>query len=267
MRKSSPSRRFMSPNWAPQMRVAFSSMLWNTGSKSPADRLITLKHFGRRRLLLQRFGKLARSCLHLLEQPHIADGDHGLVGKSLQQADLLVAERTHFGAPKHNRADALAFAQQWNTQHRANIRPSRKFAGVWKYFSFGSEKVMHMHRLAVDNRATGDPLAIDGLPVPDNRNRSVLGLKQQVVAVLQGCKGVVRLAKLTGAFDNRIKHWFDIGRRGGDHTKDIAASGLVGQRLREIARAWPAPPRTGAHCRWRSRPGRRRSAAERSACR
>ena len=47
---------------------------------------MTLKHFGRRRLLLQRFGKVARSCLHLLEQPHIADRDHGLVGESLQQS-------------------------------------------------------------------------------------------------------------------------------------------------------------------------------------
>ena len=63
-----------------------------------------------------------------------------------------------------------------------------------------------------------------------------MGLKQQVVAVLQGYKGVVRLAKLAGAFDNCIEHWFDICRRGGDHTKDIAASGLMGQRLREVAR-------------------------------
>ena len=39
-----------------------------------------------RRLLLQRFGEIARPGLHLLEQSHIADGDHGLVGEDLQMA-------------------------------------------------------------------------------------------------------------------------------------------------------------------------------------
>ena len=35
--KASPSRRDMTPNLASQMRVAFSSMAWNTGSSSPGD--------------------------------------------------------------------------------------------------------------------------------------------------------------------------------------------------------------------------------------
>src|SRR5215469_6122377 len=37
MRKASPSRRYMVPNLAPQMRVAFSSMAWNTDSRSPGE--------------------------------------------------------------------------------------------------------------------------------------------------------------------------------------------------------------------------------------
>ena len=34
-----------------------------------------------RRLLLQRFADLCGTRLHLLEQPNVLDGDHGLVGK------------------------------------------------------------------------------------------------------------------------------------------------------------------------------------------
>jgi hypothetical protein len=33
--------------------------------------------------------------LQLLEQPHVLDGDHGLVGEGLEQRDVLVGERTH----------------------------------------------------------------------------------------------------------------------------------------------------------------------------
>ena len=42
MRKASPSRRSRLPNLAPQMRTAFSSMAWNTGSSSPGELEMTL---------------------------------------------------------------------------------------------------------------------------------------------------------------------------------------------------------------------------------
>ena len=44
----------MVPNLATQMRVAFSSMAWNTGSSSPGELRDDLQHLGGRRLLLQR---------------------------------------------------------------------------------------------------------------------------------------------------------------------------------------------------------------------
>ncbi len=37
MRKASPSRRYRSPNLASQIRTAFASMAWNTGSSSPGE--------------------------------------------------------------------------------------------------------------------------------------------------------------------------------------------------------------------------------------
>ena len=51
-----------------------------------------LQHLRRCSLLLQRFGKLPRALLLRLEQPHVLDGDHRLVGEGLSQLDLLVSE-------------------------------------------------------------------------------------------------------------------------------------------------------------------------------
>ena len=55
------------------MRIAFASMAWNTGSSSPGD---DAQHLGGSGLLLQRLAQLARARLHLIEQPHVLDGDH-----------------------------------------------------------------------------------------------------------------------------------------------------------------------------------------------
>ena len=47
--------------------------------------------FTRRCLLLQRF-------LQFLEQPHVLDGDHGLVGEGFKQLDLRRGEGAHLDA-------------------------------------------------------------------------------------------------------------------------------------------------------------------------
>ena len=53
-RNASPSHSHKLPNLASQMRVAFSSMAWNTGSSSPGELRDDLQHLGGRGLLLQR---------------------------------------------------------------------------------------------------------------------------------------------------------------------------------------------------------------------
>ena len=55
----------------------------NTGCMSVGDWLITLQDLARRRLLLERL-------LGLVEQAHVLDRDHRLVGEGLEQRDLLV---------------------------------------------------------------------------------------------------------------------------------------------------------------------------------
>ena len=46
--------------------------------------------------MLQRLAQFRVALLELLKQPHVLDGDHGLVGEGLEQGDLLVGERTDF---------------------------------------------------------------------------------------------------------------------------------------------------------------------------
>ena len=62
------------------------------------------QHLRGRGLLLQRLGKLARALLHLVEQPHVLDRDHRLVGERPHQLDLTIRERA--GRPAGNRDDA-----------------------------------------------------------------------------------------------------------------------------------------------------------------
>ena len=52
------SVRNINPKLASQMRAAFSSIAWNTGSSSPGDELMTRQHLRRRCLLLQRLGQI-----------------------------------------------------------------------------------------------------------------------------------------------------------------------------------------------------------------
>jgi hypothetical protein len=54
--------------------------------------------------------------LQLSEQPHILDGDDGLVGEGLEEADLLLAERAYVCSTKLYRPDRRPLPQQRNAE-------------------------------------------------------------------------------------------------------------------------------------------------------
>src|SRR5262249_35191075 len=60
-----------------------------------------------RGLLLQRLRELARARLHLVEQPHVLDRNHRLVGEGRCQFDLFVGKRPYFAAINSNHADQI----------------------------------------------------------------------------------------------------------------------------------------------------------------
>ena len=62
-------------------------------------------HLAQRVDLFQRLLQFAGPLLNLLEEAHILDGDDGLVGKGLEELDLLVGEGLGFLATNHDRPE------------------------------------------------------------------------------------------------------------------------------------------------------------------
>ncbi len=69
------------------------------------------EHLGRRRLMLQRLAQFRVALAEFLEQAHVLDGDHGLVGEGFKQFDLLVGERTNLHTSNDDRPKRNTLAQ------------------------------------------------------------------------------------------------------------------------------------------------------------
>ena len=74
-----------------------------------------LEELAGRRLLLERYPQLAVADVELREQPHVLDGDHGLVGKRLKKGDLAICKWVFLESPNCEGADRLARADQRST--------------------------------------------------------------------------------------------------------------------------------------------------------
>ena len=87
--------------------------------------------------------------LHLVEQPHVLDRDHRLVGEGGDQLDLLVGERPHRCSDQRHDADWDAFAHERDAEHGTNaaefLHASERIFGI-------SMNVMNMNRLSFQQR-------------------------------------------------------------------------------------------------------------------
>ena len=70
--------------------------------------------FARRSLLFQRF-------LEFLEQPHVLDGDHRLVGEGFEQFDLRRGEGAHLGATCVQCSNEFPLLTKGNDQEGARV--------------------------------------------------------------------------------------------------------------------------------------------------
>src|SRR5262245_12553752 len=70
------------------------------------------KNFRGSRLALQSDAQIERLRLQLLKQPSVFDGDHRLVRKGIDELDLTLGERAHFGAPNVDHPNCLACMDQ-----------------------------------------------------------------------------------------------------------------------------------------------------------
>jgi hypothetical protein len=71
------------------------------------------------RLVLACLCKLAALVLNLVEQPHVLDRDHGLVGEGLHKFNLFVGKGTGGGSCEPDHANRISFSQQRHPEQRA----------------------------------------------------------------------------------------------------------------------------------------------------
>ena len=119
-----------------------------------------LQHLGRRCLLLQRlFG--------LVEQANVLDGDHGLIGEGLHQADLRSENAPHLVAQQRDHADGTPLPQHRHGQHVRNRSalhlPRRR--GI-PFRSAG--RVLDMYRAAIEKGAPPIRESAQRQPLPSN---------------------------------------------------------------------------------------------------
>src|SRR6266851_3685083 len=116
-----------------------------------------------RRLLLEGFGNLSmRFCkgevlfLQLREQSHILDGDYGLVGKGLEEGDLLSRERAHLEPPDRDYADNGVLAHERDDEHGAEAAALLQHS-CFEIIAAGEfvENVVDVNRPTLHNGASG----------------------------------------------------------------------------------------------------------------
>ena len=105
--------------------------------------------------LVGRLGGRAR-LLGLVEQPHVLDRDHRLVGEGLHERDLDRRERAHLVAQQRDRTHCLALAQQRHREHRTESVPRLNLADVRILGIDEREDVLDMDKAALQHRASAD---------------------------------------------------------------------------------------------------------------
>ena len=123
-------------------------------------------------MVLKRLLQLGGARLHFVEQTHVLNRDHGLIGEGGRELDLLVRERSDSAPNERDDADRNAFSQEGHAQLRtelAQLRDVHRIFGVFK-------SIMNMHNARLEESS------------PDQRSASRLMCDTvHVVPLLIGC--------------------------------------------------------------------------------
>ena len=225
------------PNLASQMRVAFSSMAWNTGSSSPGELVMTCST-----------SEVAVCCSSASDSSRVractssnsrtfSIAITAWSAKVVDQLDLLVGERPHDAARQDEHADRHSFAQQRHAEHRAQVlRSSRPRINV----NSGSALTSAMWTaLAFEHaRPPTDPSI--RLPRMTLHVLHVLGREAVARDVMIEPSLASRMAALSAShsraaeFDQRVEHRLQIEGRAADDLEHVGGGGLLLQRLAQL---------------------------------
>ena len=195
-----------------------------------------LQNLRGRRLLLQGFGEIVGARLHLVEQPHVLNRDHRLVGKGGDQLDLPFRKWPHGGPLQIDHTDRCSFAQHRNTEHCVDAadlcRPAK---GVLRI----GQDVGNLNDLAFQKRPSDYRSASEW-----NRMSGHVGLVLGCVAVLGNLPVDAILLAIDGShiglaqprhrFDQRVEHVLQIEGRAADDLEHVGGCGLLLQRFAQL---------------------------------
>ena len=91
--------------------------------------------------------------LDFVEQPHVLDRDHRLIGESSSELDLSVAEPTHGPAHQHNDTDWNSFSQQRDAQLSAR---SNSLHGINELEVRFTEDICNVDNVPCEGRSSSD---------------------------------------------------------------------------------------------------------------
>src|SRR5215831_3962842 len=165
----------------------------------------------------------------LREQPHVLDGDDGLVGEGLEQRDLLVGEGVDFGPADYDHADRYTFAQKRRRQHGAKATTN-----PWKLRLQPRRDVIDMDRPAFDNGEASRIITADRASRVGQGKGSKPGDKPQRVTLDAADYRVVCSAESSRILGNGIENRLDIGGRLTDDPQNLTRRRLLLQRLAHL---------------------------------
>ncbi len=175
-----------------------------------------------------------QGCLGFVEQPHVFDGDHGLVGEGLDQVDLRRCEWTYLIAKQRDQADRLTVAQHRHREHGAKAVAFLERADVGilgvdeRQYVFDMDAPPFQERPAADRGlAHGQHIVvrIGSVGGPIARHRAQLRADDEPDPAAFGT------TQLAGAFGKGVEHRLHVGRRTADDFQDFGSRGLALQRL------------------------------------
>ena len=186
---------------------------------------------GGRRLLLERFAKVAVARLELVEEAHVLDRDHCLVGEGLDELDLLRCERPHLRPVDRQSPDRNPFADE----RRGETRPDPlAHDGVLDVRVLARQvelvEVVYVQRLTVHDGPAASRTAPEQPGFADfqaDGHRAIAGHAPHPVAFDLEERRVAGLAQPRSVPDDGVQDRLQVGRRARDHAEDLARRRLL----------------------------------------
>ncbi len=198
-----------------------------------------LSDLAERSQLLDRARELAGALVQRLEQAHVVDGDHGLIGESRDERDLALVEGPHFASVDRDLADTLVVPHHRHEERGAYALDVRCGDPV-RYSVAIAGAVGNVGKLlghAFDRYLGGECIPfVDGhgvlaQPLDELRPRALVCDQVEVILLAHLQKGERRIAQPGGVVEDGVEDRRVVGRRAADGAQDVAGRRLALERL------------------------------------